>query len=117
MRLLALVLSSLLLVAVPVSSQPQSGVCETNCQWQQGVAFTAFTDVDPAATSYALIVNGVPSSIQPVVSAAFVEFRFASGLPLGTHSFVITGTGPAGTWTTDPNTLTIVKRKVVKFKA
>jgi hypothetical protein len=106
-----LILILVLLVAGPAAAQ---NVCEVNCQVRVGQSFIAFTESDANATGYVLYINNVVRSDFPwLVVNGFVEFDVRSGLSLGSYSFMIgVLRGGAPEVRTDPNTLTVVRRRV-----
>lgn len=106
---------SLLSALAVVAALQTLTVCEVNCQVRIGSPFVAFTEAEPTATGYRMIVNGVArTDVNAQVANGFIEFTFAQGLPTaGSYSLVIQIVMPGGTvLSTDPNTLTVVKRKV-----
>ena len=103
-----------LLWAAPVHAQ----TCTLNCEVAPGTPVTVFTESDPTATRYILLVNGSQSPVIPKVANGLVDFDYNSGLPRSTYSFVIVAYDAVGeAWRSDPNSLVVKPgKRVVKFR-
>ena len=116
-RRLVLVAAVLVVLGVASRAEAQTGtICETNCVVRQAEPFYVITDPIPAATGYHLYLNGAQVTVSWTIDPdGFVSFAYPTGLMAGSYQFVITADTPTGPESTDPNTLSVIKRKI-RFK-
>jgi hypothetical protein len=115
-KLLGLVVFAVVLGSAGLAGAQTLSICEANCQVRQGEAFAVITDPVPGASRYVLYLNGVAQSVSWTIDAdGFVSFAYPVGAYAGSYAFVIGAVVNGAEDKTDPNTLTIVKRKV-KFR-
>lgn len=104
------VLCALALVLLPTLAAAQE--CEVNCLARLGQAVDVVTESDSGMTGARIYINGQVVLVPWRQEGSLVVFAFPQGFALGTYSFVIGLVTSSGEVKTDPNTLTVVRRRV-----